>query len=457
MSDRQPAGLPVALGLGIGVIGVVSMAILVAVESTDYNTWGALVLAPLLVVVSLPILSRQAKRENDRRLFWLLVAALVLKLGGALVRDYIAFDVYGGQADAAVYHAEGARISEQFRDGMFETGLDNLTGGNFIRFVTGMLYTITGPTRLGGFVFYSWLGFWGLFLFYRAFTVAVPHGRSRTYAHLLFFLPSLLFWPSSIGKEAWMMFTLGIAAYGAARILSGMTVRGVTYAGLGMWLAAMVRPHMAGLVALSLVVGILLRRPRASYRPLAFISKLALLAVVVVASVVLVNQTAEFFESSGFETGGGVTGVLKQTAERTGSGGSSFEPSILQSPARAPIAIVTVLFRPFLFEAGSAAAAAAALEVTFLLALTVVRFPWFLSAIRSVREQPYVGLSLVYTGLIVLAFSSIANFGLLARERVQLFPFYLVLFSIPPRKGAHAPKHAQAEWRMDAAVARRSL
>ena len=457
MNERQ-LSVPVATGLGIGVIGLASMVILLAVKSSDYNTWGALLLAPILIVASLPILSRQAKREGDRRLFWLLVAALVLKLVGALVRDFIAFDVYEGQSDAAIYHAEGTRISEQFRDGVFDTGLYSLTGTNFIRFTTGLLYTVTGPTRLGGFVFYSWLGFWGLFLFYRAFTVAVPQGRSRTYARLIFFLPSLLFWPSSIGKEAWMMFTLGIAAYGAARLLSGLTVRGVAYAGLGMWLAAMVRPHIAGLVVLSLIVGILLRRPRVSFYRFGLLGKLALLAVVMVASVFLLNRTAEFLESSGFETGGGVTGVLQQTAERTGeSGGSSFEPSILESPARAPIAIVTVLFRPFLFEASSAAAAAAALEATFLLGLTVVRFRWLLSALRSVREQPYVGLSLVYTGLIVLAFSSIANFGLLARERVQLLPFYLVLFCIPPRKGARAPKHAQSERRMDTAVARQSL
>jgi hypothetical protein len=48
------------------------------------------------------------------------------------------------------------------------------------------------------------------------------------------------------------------------------------------------------------------------------------------------------------------------------------------------------------------------------------------------RSTPYV----VYAGVFVLgfmvAFSSFPNFGLLARQRVQLFPFYFVLFCIPP-------------------------
>ena len=36
---------------------------------------------------------------------------------------------------------------------------------------------------------------------------------------MIFFLPSLLFWPSGIGKEAWMTLGLGLASYGAARLL----------------------------------------------------------------------------------------------------------------------------------------------------------------------------------------------------------------------------------------------
>jgi hypothetical protein len=36
-----------------------------------------------------------------------------------------------------------------------------------------------------------------------------------------------------------------------------------------------------------------------------------------------------------------------------------------------------------------------------------------------------------YTGLFIIAFSSVSNFGLLARQRVQLMPLFLVLLSLP--------------------------
>ncbi len=131
-----------------------------------------------------------------------------MKLAGAVARYYVAFSVYGGNADAGRYHRAGVELAGDFRHLDF-AGVHLVTGTSFIENVTGLVYALIGPSKLGGFVFFSWLGFWGLFLFYRAFTIAVPLGRRRSYAHLLFFLPSLVFWPSSIGKEAWMMFSLG--------------------------------------------------------------------------------------------------------------------------------------------------------------------------------------------------------------------------------------------------------
>jgi hypothetical protein len=395
---------------------------------------GGFIIGPLLFVVSLPILARQARREGNPRLLKIFTWALALKLAGAAVRYFVAFSVYGGVADATDYDRWGSRLAGAFRHLDFaHTGLHPLSDTNFIRLLTGIVYAVFGPNRFGGFLVFSWLGFWGLFLFYRAFTLAVPEGRRPTYAALVFFLPSLLFWPSSIGKEAWMMFAIGIAAYGAARILSGSTLRGLLISGGGMWFASLVRPHVAGLIALGLVAGFLFKRPRAELRGLGIVAKTLSFAVLVVIAVILVIQTNQYLHKSiNAEPTHDVTTVLQNVAERTGEGGSGFGPSIAQSPTHAPIAIFTVLFRPILFDATNPQSALAAVEGTFLLAFCVVRRKWIRAAIKSLRRQPYVALAAAYTALFVFAFSAIANFGLLARERVQLVPVFLVLLSIPP-------------------------
>jgi hypothetical protein len=420
-------------------VGVVLLVIFVAVGallwllgSSTYDTWGALLVAPGVVLLTIPALRRQAAREGDRRLFVLLLAALLLKLAGAVVRHYVAFTVYGGVADASGYHDWGVRLSEGFRHGDFATGLGSLTGTNFIRFFTGIVYTVIGPTKLGGFLLFSWLGFLGLFFFYRAYVLAVPEGRCRSYAKLVFLLPSLLYWPSSIGKEAWMMFGLGLAVFGASKILADRVRSGIVPLAMGLWLAALVRPHVSGLVILALVGAFVLRRQDHRLQLLAPAAKFVAVAALVIAASVLVIRTDRYLKEKGYETEAGVTNILARVEEQTGQGGSRFAPSVLQSPTRAPVAAVTVLFRPLLVDAHNVNALVAAAEGSFLLVLAGSRFRWFVRALGSVRRQPYVAFAFAYVTLFVIAFSAVANFGLLARERVQVLPLFLVLLTIPP-------------------------
>ena len=427
----------------VAAVGIVAAAALVAVfsilpQSTPYDIWGALFLGPILIVITLPMLSRQARREGDRRLFWLLVAALALKLIGAIARFYVGEEVYGGVADATGYHGDGIEISERFRSGIFDTGLDSLTKTDFISFFTGLVYTFIGPSMLAGFMFYSWLAFLGLFLFYRAFTLAIPDGRNRLYACLLFFLPSLLYWPSSIGKEAWMMLTLGIAAFGAARLFTGRTWNGLAIIALGLWLGGIVRLHLAGMVALGLAFAYIVRKPAGDLRRRGVVTRILSLSAVVGLTVVVVFRAEASLRSSGISTRGGIARTLTDVAERTsgdpeGGSGSNFQPSVIRSPARIPAATFTVLFRPLPHEAHNAQALAASLETLLLLLLCVFRWRWILAAVTSFRRRPYVAMVLAYTAVFILGFSSFANLGLLTRQRVQLLPFLLVLFCIPPR------------------------
>src|SRR5207302_1290095 len=83
--------------------------------------------------------------------------------------------------------------------------------------------------------------------------ITYPDGDLRRYALLVFFFPTLLFWPSSIGKEAFMILALGAAALGAAQLFVGR-FRGLVWLALGLWGAAVVRPHMALIVGAGLVV-----------------------------------------------------------------------------------------------------------------------------------------------------------------------------------------------------------
>jgi hypothetical protein len=249
-----------------------------------------------------------------------------------------------------------------------------------------------------------------------------------------------------------MLFTLGLAAFGTARVLTGRPWRGIALAGLAMWLAAIVRAHVAGMVVLGLVVAYLFARPPRRLGALGPAVKLFALAALVVVAVGLLGRTQSYLVEKGIDPQDGVTSVLAETQRRTNQGGSNFQaPSTGVSLAKLPFAAVTILFRPFPFEVHNAQAAITALESSLLLCLTLARRRAIWHAVRHLRRWPYVAFILVYSGLFVVAFSSIANFGILARERTQLLPFFLVLLAVPAsRPRPAATPAASPERRADA-------
>jgi hypothetical protein len=451
--QTPPFETRVAVGVGTGLLGFsfTALGLLFLVWARMDGFLVVVFLAPILVAASWPAFVRQARRERDARLVQLLLLALVLKFVGSLVRYWVAVHVYEGNADAFEYHRVGVDLAMRFRAGNLDTGLASLSGTDFISFFTGIVYTITGPSIFAGFLLYAWLAFGGMFYLYRAFTIAVPDGRRRSYARLLFFMPSMLYWPSSIGKEAWMLLTIGVATFGVARLLSGRPWRGLAVAGTALWLAALVRAHVSGMVVLGLMVAYLLARPPRRLGALGPVVKLFALVALVVVSGALLSRTQSYLLEKGIDPQDGVTSVLAETTRRTNQGGSNFEAqSTGVSLTKLPYAAVTILFRPFPFEAHNAQAAVTALESLLLLCLTVARRRAIWQAVRHLRRRPYVAFVLVYSLLFVVAFSSIANFGILARERTQLLPFFLVLLTLPsgrPRPAAPAQSH---ERRVDA-------
>ncbi|HJW62683.1 MAG TPA: hypothetical protein VJ849_04230, partial [Actinomycetes bacterium] len=147
----------VAVGIGGALLGF-SFTVLVLLFLIAAQLDGFLVVAflvPVLLAASWPAFTRQARRERDPTLVRLLVAALLLKLFGSLVRYWVAVAFYDSNADAFEYHRVGVDLAMRFRAGNFDTGLPSLSGTEFISFFTGITYTITGPSIFAGFLLYS--------------------------------------------------------------------------------------------------------------------------------------------------------------------------------------------------------------------------------------------------------------------------------------------------------------
>jgi len=391
----------------------------------------ALLIGPLLVAVSLPLIVAAARRLPDEDIGGLLLFSLVVRFGFAYYRASHA-------TDALRYHDEGVRLARFYR--VFDFGVTtggNVPGTGAMRALSGFVHVLVADDYFASFLVFTWLSFLGSYLLYRAFEIAVNDGDAPRYAKLLMLWPSMCFWPSSLGKDAWMVFTIGIAAYGAARVYQRM-VGGYTLLFLGLLAASFVRPHLALLAIVAFGVALLIgnrHTARDAITP-GFVAKIIGLVVVLVIGSLLVARTQELLDIEDFSASS-IESASSYVEGQTSLGGSAFSPANPRSPTGFPQAVVTVLFRPFPIEAHGFEQLFTAVEGMVLIVITGLSVRRLLTVPRRFRTQPYVAFAAVYVLLWTLAFGVIANFGILARQRTQMLPFYFVLLAVPAAATRH--------------------
>jgi len=186
---------PLAL-LGVAGVGAYSVALGLSMTNGSFKVWGAFLCLPVLLLISWPMLAAATRRWDDPWVSRLIIVGFVVKLLSALANYFVAFSLYG-VADASTYDARGRVLAHEWWQNNLTVNIGKtpIVGTGFIVIVTAAVYFLTGPSILSGFLVFSWLGFWGIYMCYRAFRLALPGFDHRRYGKLLFFLPSLLFWP----------------------------------------------------------------------------------------------------------------------------------------------------------------------------------------------------------------------------------------------------------------------
>jgi hypothetical protein len=226
-----------------------------------------------------------------------------------------------------------------------------------------------------------------------------------------------------------MMLTIGLSAYGVARLLERRR-GGLTIAIGAMVLGGLVRPQVSAMIFAALTLAIMFRRSRR--RPLfGPLGRVALVLVFVVGSAFAFSQAIHYFLPQGDTNLSSATTVLTQASRQTARGESFTESANPNSPARYPAAMFSVLFRPTILEANNKLNFAAGLETTFMLVM-LFRSRRRLRRIPAVLfKRPYVLFALGYSFLFTFAWSSFSNLGAIARQRVQVWPLFIIVFAIP--------------------------
>jgi hypothetical protein len=362
-------------------------------------------------------------------------------MAGAGIRFFTLQEVYDGSGDATGYYGRAIAYNDVWRSFQVPDFAVGSAGTTFTSKTAALLFVPFEPTKLGGFFIFATVAFLGQILLYLAFRHALHGHRAKWYAAAIFFMPSLVFWPASIGKDSLMLGFLGLVGWGAAHLLTRYRFRWLVVIAAGLAGAGAIRLHVAALFGGALAVAVLLGKAPAVKA--AQSRRLVLMVASGVAALYLVTLASS---ALGVDVSGDdLDPFLSDLQRRTQQGGSAVEGEAIRSITEVPAATLRVLYRPLLNEAPTLQARLSAIEGTAMLIISLLALPWIVRNIVRVRRHPYLVFCLVTVTGFVIGFSAVFNLGILARQRVQALPFLLAVLIAMGRGPIPEDDRVQAE------------
>jgi hypothetical protein len=363
-----------------------------------------------------------------------LVLGILLRPIGALARLIVLQEVYRGSGDANVYFGKARSGATLIWEGyvsdflaVFFASDAPWYGTRFMEFATTIVVSAIGETRPGVFMAFAALPLMGLLAFGVAFSRACPGGSLTRYLFWILLFPSLLYWPSSIGKESVIVLGLGLAVLGFVGKAGRIHWLPLIF---GIFLVFAIRPEVAGVIVVSFILA----------QWLSFDGRWTVRRTMqaVVIAVGGIAALLFFLRASGLEQLdlAEVTDYVESSNARDVGGDSAIEP-VEVGPLGVPMALVNILFRPFPWESGSATMFLSAAEIWLFWLIVLIRRHNFVRALRHWRGDRLLRTAIPFILIYSIALGMMmSNLGIIARQRIFLFPFLFVLLEARPREAS---------------------
>jgi hypothetical protein len=418
----------------------VRVEVLILGVSIPSNPLVGLGIAVILFLIGRPIILRVSHAEKNPWLIRVLTASLILHLLAAPMQIWVVDHFYNGIADWLRYDNQGASLASSYRHFNFSVPGKRLVGDGMVSAIAASVFAIIGVNQVGAFLVFSFGAWLGLLFFYRAFSLTFAGASHRRYAILLFFLPSLIFWTADVSKEAIMTLSLGLAAFGAAKILARRR-GGFVLLIVGGALGALVRPNELLLLLAGFCIALLIL-PAGPRRTLGGIRRVGAVAFLLVLLGVAVYLTEHFLRSSGSSFS---LQQISTTDKGSTAGFGSSNVIYTPGPKGFFHDVFTVLFDPLGYNAHGNGERLASLENLVILGVILSSWRQLRIVLRASFARPYILLCGIYSLGFIYTFAALGNLGLITRERTLLFPFLLVVLAIPLSPKGEQP---QFEWEL---------
>lgn len=314
-----------------------------------------------------------------------------------------AFYVSGEGGDALMYYNTS-----------LEDDVDFSVGTAFVRYFTSFYSKTFGFDFVSVFFVFNILGSIGLLALDASLCHAVRFKMLivRQLVSFLVFFPSISFWSSAIGKDAIVFMGICLALW-ASLDLRHRTVLMV----LSVFIVFLVRPHIAGLMVVALIISFLFSSKYSLSLRLGFAS------FGLVASVLAVPFILEYVGLGGLSRPADLVEYLNRRQGYNQEGGGGLDISEMSLGMQ----LFTYLFRPLPFEAHGIASLMASLENLLLLALFVFCFLLFSKGEASSSTENRVFLWVYALSAWIILAVTTANLGISVRQKWMFLPFIIYI------------------------------
>lgn len=414
------------------------------VDQTILTEWTGLFLVLAFVFLIGGLASASRLPSAVKALVWL---ALGLRVVGAGAR-FLVLQNYYGAGDATGYFGKGWLFADSFRRLDFAplTQGGAWYGTEFVRSVSGAVLFFIGPAMFAEFVVFALFSFAGLVGFAYAFRRAYPTAPMSRYLVWIWVFPSLWFWPSSIGKEALLLMGLGMAVMGF--VGRGRRINWPFFIA-GLVLMFGVRPQVAAVFFVAVIAS-----QWFSFEGRWTGRKLMQAVFLLVIGLIFISYAMRSVGLEDFDVEG-IQEYVEGDKAREITRGTSV--GVVNPGLKGiPMAVFNVLARPLPWEASNPLVLISSLEVLSLWTIVFLRRRNLARSLRYWRSDRMLRLSIAF----VLMYSAslgmmLFNVGIIARQRIFLFPFLFLLLEAEPLAAVKAAAGRVKLERMASPVLRR--
>lgn len=289
-------------------------------------------------------------------------------------------------------------------------------GTLFIRFLTYPFSTLLGLSYDSCMLIFSFLGFQGILFFYLAARENISSlpimWSGMTVLELLFLLPNMHFWTTSIGKGSVMLFALGLTFYGLSRFN-----RRYIHIAIGLFLVYMGRPHILFALFIGLIMGIFFAR-----KALAWYIQLPIILASLVAVYLLSSDVVEF---TGIDT---LNVFESQKLTHRAAELSKSSAGVDITHYNQFMKLFTFFFRPLFVDAPGLLGIVTSFENAILLYMLFKILRYF--GLVWKRSNGFVLTSFFVLILVSILLSQVSgNLGIAIRQKSQIIPLYFILYA----------------------------